>query len=58
MDVMFLNFSKAFDEVPHMCLMEKVFAHKIYGSIANWIQAWLSKRKQRVVWNGKVSKLS
>ena len=52
MDVMF----KAFDKVSHMCRMEKVRAHGISGSIANWIQAWLSNSKQRVVLNGKVSK--
>ena len=54
-DVMFLDFSKAFDKVPHIRLMSKVRAHGINGTVANWIEEWLSNRKQRVVLNGKES---
>ena len=54
-DVMFLDFSKAFDKVPHMRLMSKVRYHAITGSVDNWIEEWLNNRKQRVVLNGKES---
>ena len=53
-DVLYLDFSKAFDKVPHKRLVEKVKAHGI-GSIWRWIEAWLSDRSQRVVINGKAS---
>ena len=55
LDVMFLDFSKAFDKVPHARLMLKVRAHGILGSVANWIEEWLRNRKQRVVLNGRES---
>ena len=54
-DVVFLDFSKAFDKVPHVRLMSKVRAHGIVGNVAGWIEEWLSGRKQRVVLNGKAS---
>ena len=54
-DVVYLDFSKAFDKVPHVRLMSKVRAHGICGDIADWIEEWLSGRKQRVVLNGKES---
>ena len=54
-DVMFLDFSKAFDKVPHVRLMSKVRAHGILGSVADWVEEWLRNRKQRVVLNGKES---
>ena len=54
-DVLFLDFSKAFDKVPHARLISKIKAHGIVGNITDWIQDWLFDRKQRVVLNGKVS---
>ena len=54
-DIVFLDFSKAFDKVPHIRLMSKVRAHGIVGDIANWIEEWLRNRKQRVVLNGRES---
>jgi ribonuclease P/MRP protein subunit RPP40 len=55
-DVLFLDFSKAFDKVPHVRLISKVKAHGVLGDIANWIEEWLKDRKQRVVLNGKESR--
>lgn len=52
-DVIYLDFQKAFDKVPHKRLINKVKAHGITGDIAAWIEDWLSDRKQRVVINGK-----
>ena len=54
-DLIFLDFSKAFDKVPKKRLIEKMKAHSIDGKVLYWIEAWLTNRKQRVVLNGKVS---
>ena len=54
-DVVFLDFQKAFDKVPHRRLMAKVRALGIVGPVASWIQAWLTSRKQRVVVSGTPS---
>jgi hypothetical protein len=54
-DIIYLDFRKAFDKVPHRRLMEKVRAHGIRGLVANWIEEWLSNREQRVVLNGRSS---
>ena len=54
-DVVFLDFQKAFDKVPHKRLMLKVRALGIGGALAEWLQAWLSDRRQRVVLGGEPS---
>jgi len=54
-DVVFLDFAKAFDKVPKERLLEKLGAHRIGGKLLQWIRAWLTGRKQRVVLNGKCS---
>ncbi len=51
-DIINLDFQKAFDEVPHMRLLTKLKAHGVTGYIHKWIEDWLSERKQRVVING------
>ena len=51
-DVIYLDFSKAFDKVPHQRLLHKVKAHGIGGKVYTWIEAWLRDRKQRVQVNG------
>ncbi|MDZ1603208.1 reverse transcriptase family protein, partial [Klebsiella pneumoniae] len=54
-DVVYMDFSKAFDKVPHGRLMEKVRRHGIVGNVASWIKNWLTDRRQRVVLDGKYS---
>ena len=54
-DVVFLDFAKAFDKVPRERLLEKLRAHGIRGRTLDWIRAWLTGRRQRVVLNGKHS---
>ena len=54
-DAIYLDFSKAFDKVPHKRLVKKVEAHGIIGKINIWVEEWLSNRSQRVVLNGKCS---
>ena len=55
-DLVYLDFAKAFDKVPHARLLSKVEAHGICGNIAKWIKEWLNDRKQKVVLNGCESK--
>ena len=47
--------SKAFDKVPHQRLLLKLKAHGIRDSITDWIEQWLTDRRQRVVVDGEVS---
>ena len=54
-DIIYLDFAKAFDKVPHHRLLQKLKAHGINGKIWNWIRAWLTNRKQRVCIKGKSS---
>ena len=54
-DVVYLDFQKAFDKVPHKRLLSKVLSHGIAGNIHIWLKDWLSERKQRVVINGFTS---
>jgi len=54
-DVIFLDFAKAFDKVPHQRLLRKLKAHGIHGKIFKWISAWLTDRKQRVCLQGELS---
>ena len=54
-DVIYLDFQKAFDKVPHQRLLAKLKAHGISGSILHWIDEWLKDRQQRVVLHGIMS---
>jgi len=47
-DVIFLDFAKAFDKVPHQRLLSKLKSHGISGIVLDWIENWLSGRVQRV----------
>ena len=54
-DVTYLDFSKAFDKVPHKRLCLQLKCHGIRGKILEWIENWLSGRQQRVLLNGSRS---
>ena len=54
-DVIYLDFQKAFDKVPHLRLLSKLKAYGIWGSVFNWIESFLSNRKQRVAVHGYYS---
>ena len=54
-DVIYLDFAKAFDKVPKERLLEKLRAHGVSGHLLRWIRNWLTGRQQRVVLNGKKS---
>ena len=57
-DVVYLDYKKAFDSVPHERLLVKLHAYGIRGNLLLWIRSFLTKRKQRVVINGKSSNLA
>ena len=54
-DIIYLDFQKAFDKVPHQRLMLKLKSHGMGNSIINWIEQWITDRRQRVVVDGEVS---
>ena len=47
-DLVYLDFAKAFDKVPFVRLFKKLEAHGIGGQTLQWIKHWLSNRRQRV----------
>jgi endonuclease/exonuclease/phosphatase family metal-dependent hydrolase len=49
-DVIFLDFKKAFDKVPHTRLICKLRHYGFSGSILLWIESFLQGRTQRVVY--------
>ena len=51
-DAIYLDFSKAFDTVPHKRLLCKLRAYGIGGRLLRWVESFLTDRKQRVVLNG------
>jgi hypothetical protein len=57
-DLVYLDFSKAFDKVPHERLLVKVKAKGITGKVADWLEDWLKDRKQSVKVNGAESEES
>ena len=54
-DVAFLDFSKAFDSVPHQRLLHKLRFYGISGNTSRIIESMLQNRRQRVVLNGTKS---
>ena len=54
-DVLYLDFAKAFDKVPHKRLIQKLKCYKINNKVIAWIKSWLSDRNQRVIVNGIAS---
>ena len=46
LDLIYLDFSKAFDTVPHLRLIEKINAHSIGGKILNELKAGYSTEQK------------
>ena len=51
-DVVYLDFSKAFDTVSHSILLEKLAAHSLDRYSLCWVNNWLDGWAQGVVLNG------
>ncbi|KAK4828139.1 hypothetical protein QYF61_023937 [Mycteria americana] len=54
-DGVLLDFSKAFDTVPHSILLDKLSNCGMSGFTVRWVKNWLKGRAQRVVVNGATS---
>ena len=54
-DIIYLDFQKAFDKVPHQRLLLKLKAHGIGDGIIDWIEQWLTDRIQCFVVDREVS---
>jgi len=54
-DIIYLDFAKAFDKVPYKRLLKKLKAHGIGGEILAWIESWLTGRRQKVGINREYS---
>ncbi|CAM4541898.1 unnamed protein product [Lepidochelys kempii] len=54
-DVLFLDFSKAFDTVSHSILASKLKKYGLDEWIIRWIESWLDCRAQWVMINGSMS---
>ncbi|RMC17166.1 hypothetical protein DUI87_05743 [Hirundo rustica rustica] len=55
LDVVYLDFSRAFDTVSHSTLLDKLAARGLDRSTLRWVRNWLDGRAQRVVVNGAAS---
>jgi hypothetical protein len=54
-DVIIMDFAKAFDKVPHNQLLGKLHHLGIQGLTLNWIKAFLDNRTQSVIVDGEMS---
>ena len=57
-DVIYLDFSKAFDRVPHEKLLFKLECLGIKGSLLAWFRSYLSGRRHRVMIDNEASDFS
>ena len=57
-DVVYMDYIKAFDTVKHMRFMNKLKAYGVEDPVLNWISSFLSERVQQVVTNGEKSSWS
>ena len=54
-DVVYMDFAKAFDKVPHLLLFKKLFAYSVSGPLLEGLKSYLSDRSQFVEVNGQRS---
>ena len=51
-DIVYMDYMKAFDSVPHRRLLLKLSSSGVKANVLSWVKDFLSNRKQRVVING------
>ena len=56
MDVIYLDFAKAFDKVDHGMICHKLRGLGIGGKLGEWLHDFLKDRSQAVAANGALSK--
>ena len=54
-EVIYLNFAKAFDKVNHAILWEKIKGMGIDGKLHLWLNSYLTGREQQVTVRGTLS---
>ena len=54
-DAVLIDFSKAFDKVPHQHLLLKLHHYGVRGNLLKWVEDFLSARTQEVVTDGNKS---
>jgi len=54
-DVIYLDYRKAFDMVPHMRLLRKLSTYGIGNQVFAWVTSFLSNREMRVLLRGQGS---
>ena len=57
-DIIYLDFEKAFDKVPHQRLLNQLSSYGIQGNLHGWISSFLHNRTQAVKVNNAVSSTS
>ena len=57
-DILYFDFAKVFDSVPHNCLISKLQRVGISGKLLAWVRNFLVGRKQKVVLNNHESEWS
>ena len=57
-DAILLDFSMAFDKVPHRRLLERLEPYRVRGNPNRWIADFLTHRQQEVVLEGVYSKVT
>ena len=55
-DIIYTDFEKAFDKVPHLRLLSKLRSYGVNEKLLAWIEEFLCKRKFSVKINGNLSK--
>eukprot|EP00794_Sanderia_malayensis_P010533 gene10533-11645_t len=55
-DVLYMDYAKAFDKVAHIRLLKKLQGYGPTKQILDWIRSFLDGRRQRVKMNGEVSR--
>ena len=57
-DILYMDYAKAFDTVPHQRLLRQVESFGITGKVLQWIRSFLNNRQQKVKANGAESSWS
>jgi len=57
-DMVILDFSKAFDHVPHQRLLKKVHHYGVRGQTHKWITSFLQDKTQKVIVDGESSEVA
>ena len=49
-DVVYLDFQKAFDKMPQQRLLHKIKVHGVTGNVLAWIEDWLTNITESKEW--------